>query len=92
MEHERLDHIGTAVWAPALEVLEQLSVPELRRRHDALVSSDFRPAVSIEYYLQELARRQQAQQTALMIKLTGAITAMTLVSTLFVILSATHAI
>ena len=68
--------------ALSLRDLRELSDQELIRRHDALVP---RVGISVNYYLQELARRDQDRQTQAMLRytlwvaiMTGAIVAMTL--------------
>jgi hypothetical protein len=75
-----LQTIGGAEWPRTLKALERLSDEQLKEYHDALVGSQVRRPVGIEYYLGELARRRQGRLAARMVWLTWAIAGMTLVN------------
>jgi hypothetical protein len=80
--------LGKAQWAGTLRDLRALDEDDLIARHDAIIASDSaRPVVGIEYYLNELARRQVERQTDAMLMLTKLIAAFTAVSTVAVIWS-----
>lgn len=58
----------------SLEELRSIPTSELIKRHDKLAEST---VVGVEYYLNELARRDQNSQTAAMLRLTRCIAVMT---------------
>jgi hypothetical protein len=60
----------------SLRDLRSLPTTDLIKLHDELAENT---EVGISYYLEELARRDQADSTAKLVKLTGWIAAMTLV-------------
>jgi hypothetical protein len=68
----------------SIEELRGSSDEELIRAHDRLAKST---SIGVNYYLDELARRENARQQATMIRLTWAIAAMTLVVTIATIVN-----
>ncbi|MFO7583969.1 MAG: hypothetical protein R6W69_04490 [Anaerolineales bacterium] len=68
----------------SLKELRSLSSEDLIKKHDQLARTT---SHSVNYYLQELARRDQNAQTEVMLKLTRWITWMTAVITLATIVN-----
>jgi hypothetical protein len=68
----------------SIRELRDASDDELIRNHDMLARNT---SVGVNYYLDELARRESARQQATMIRLTWAIAAMTLVVTIATIVN-----
>jgi hypothetical protein len=68
----------------SIRELRNASDDELIRNHDMLARNT---SEGVNYYLNELARRESARQQAMMIRLTYAIAAMTLVVTIATIVN-----
>lgn len=68
--------------APTLAELDGMSDDELRAHHDAVAPQT---GVWLSYYLDEWNRRQLARQTAVMVRLTSVVTALTAVNLVAVV-------
>ena len=89
-EGARKSQAESPQWAKGLAELRSLSDKELVRQHDVKALGDgvdSGTCVGLNYYLQELARRDSERQTKVMLRLTWFIAALTLVMVAVVVLS-----
>jgi len=75
--------------APTIEQLRAMTTEQLMNEHDSHAQST---VVGISYYLDEIARRQQASQTEAMLSYTKQVRTMTGIITIATIINVTAAI
>jgi hypothetical protein len=73
--------------SPTLTELREMSVDQLIENHDLLVTKPGGTTVGTQYFLDEIARREQSKQTEAMLSYTRWITWMTVLVTLATIVN-----